>query len=312
MPAQQVKKQRDNIHGIVLLDKPSGMSSNKVLQIVKRVFNAKKAGHTGALDPLATGLLPLCFGQATKLADYLLGQNKTYLVTAKLGERTTTSDSEGELVDTKEIPLLDDCKLEKYLEHFRGEIIQTPSMYSALKYQGKPYYYYARKGIEIERVSRPVTIFNCELLSHTADTLTLRVACSKGTYIRTLIDDLGEIIGCGAHVIALRREHIDGIHGDMVSLDLFESRDDEQFKSALLPPEAVINCDTYTLSDSELEGLRIGTLASVESMTSSDLMVLKSQDNIVFAYAQREENNHFKIARRFIHGFGTLESEVIG
>ena len=301
------KKIKMDVNGIILLDKPTGMSSNKALQIVKRALNANKAGHTGALDPLATGLLPLCFGQATKLADYLLGQDKTYLVTAKLGERTTTSDSEGEIVESRQAPTLSPSIIQKYLESFQGEIIQTPSMYSALKYQGKPYYYYARKGIVIERVSRPVTIFFCELIDFTSDTITLRVRCSKGTYIRTLIDDLGENMGCGAHVVALRRESIEGIRGTMCKIDLFNSESSFDLKSLLLCPDRVISCDAYVLSKDEQEKLCIGILKSIECETLFDLILLKSQEGIIFGCAQKIHTNQFEITRRFVNGFGYNE-----
>lgn len=301
------KAERQDVHGIVLLDKPTGMSSNKALQIVKRALNAKKAGHTGALDPLATGLLPLCFGQATKLADYMLGQDKTYLVTAKLGERTTTSDSDGEIISSKPIPDLTEQQIEKYLENFRGPINQTPSMYSALKYQGKPYYYYARKGIEIDRVTRQVTIFDCSLVAFTKDNLTLSVRCSKGTYIRTLIDDLGELIGCGAHVTMLRRIDIDGVEGQMVALSEFETGDLLAIKQYLSSPDDVINCDTYQLTEQEVEDIYLGHLKQVVSQSSNDLLALKSKGGTVYAYAQRTERDRFNITRRFIFGFGHTE-----
>jgi|GEM_PF-845762 len=300
----QQKPPKLDIHGIILLDKPTNMSSNKALQIVKRTLNAKKAGHTGALDPLATGLLPLCFGQATKMADFLLGQNKTYLVTAKLGERTTTSDSEGEIIATKDIPQLNTATIENYLDSFRGEIIQTPSMYSALKFQGKPYYYYARKGIDIERVSRPVTIIKNELLELTADTLTLRVQCTKGTYIRTLIDDLGELIGCGAHVIALRREQIDGIQGDMVSMDQLEENNTHCL-AALLSPTTVLDCDKYVLTkDEEIEFVK-GRLKEIITKKKKALLALISENGQTLGYAQYTKDNFYSITRRFIYGFGT-------
>lgn len=299
--AQTIEKK--DIHGIVLLDKPTGMSSNKALQIVKRALKAKKAGHTGALDPLATGLLPLCFGQATKLAEYLLGKDKTYIVTAKLGERTTTSDSEGDIVATKPVPEFNESILENYLQSFRGDILQTPSMYSALKFQGKPYYYYARKGIEIERVNRQVTIFKNELLGFTKDTITLRVQCSKGTYIRTLVDDLGELMGCGAHVTTLHRESIEGIKGQMTPLAIVE----EEADFYLQEPSTIITCGYYVLSSIELQSLKIGTLKEISTQTVEDIIVLKDEKGTVFAYAERIENDRFIITKRFIRGFGFTE-----
>jgi tRNA pseudouridine55 synthase len=195
------------IDGIVLLDKDTGMSSNFALQRVKRFFNANKAGHTGALDPLATGMLPICLGEATKFSQHLLEADKRYLVTAKLGERTDTSDSDGEVVQTRQVNITQEM-LDEKLAFFRGTTQQIPSMYSALKYQGQPLYKYAREGIEVPRESRPITVFELNFIKLEGDELTLDIHCSKGTYIRTIIDDLGEMLGCGAHVIMLRRTQV--------------------------------------------------------------------------------------------------------
>lgn len=195
------------IDGIVLLDKDTGMSSNFALQRVKRFFNANKAGHTGALDPLATGMLPICLGEATKFSQHLLDSDKRYLVTAKLGERTDTSDSDGEVVQTRPVNFTQ-VQLDEKLAFFRGTTQQVPSMYSALKYQGQPLYKYAREGIEVPRESRPITVFELNFIKLEGDELTLDIHCSKGTYIRTIIDDLGEMLGCGAHVIMLRRTQV--------------------------------------------------------------------------------------------------------
>ncbi|WP_047976569.1 tRNA pseudouridine(55) synthase TruB [Muribacter muris] len=197
------KKGRD-VHGVFLLDKPQGVSSNEIMQKVKRLFQANKAGHTGALDPLATGMLPICLGEATKFSQFLLDADKRYRVTAKLGERTDTSDAEGQVVQTRpvNIALAD---ILATLPQFRGDILQVPTMFSALKHNGKPLYEYARAGITIEREARPITIFELTFIDYQAPFLTLDVHCSKGTYIRTLVDDLGEALGCGAHVTVLRR-----------------------------------------------------------------------------------------------------------
>ncbi|MFH4613239.1 tRNA pseudouridine(55) synthase TruB [Vibrio diabolicus] len=192
------------INGVILLDKPTGISSNDALQKVKRIYFAEKAGHTGALDPLATGMLPICLGEATKFSQFLLDSDKRYRVIAKLGERTNTSDSDGEVVETRPIDVTLD-KLEAYIEKFRGESDQVPSMFSALKYQGKPLYEYARKGIEVPRESRKITVYEIVLHRFEGDEVEMEVHCSKGTYIRTIVDDLGEMLGCGAHVTMLRR-----------------------------------------------------------------------------------------------------------
>ncbi|HHF2889917.1 TPA: tRNA pseudouridine(55) synthase TruB [Vibrio diabolicus] len=192
------------INGVILLDKPTGISSNDALQKVKRIYFAEKAGHTGALDPLATGMLPICLGEATKFSQFLLDSDKRYRVIAKLGERTNTSDSDGEVVETRPVDVTLD-KLEACIDKFRGESDQVPSMFSALKYQGKPLYEYARKGIEVPRESRKITVYEIVLHRFEGDEVEMEVHCSKGTYIRTIVDDLGEMLGCGAHVTMLRR-----------------------------------------------------------------------------------------------------------
>lgn len=197
------KKGRD-VHGVFLLDKPQGMSSNDILQKVKRLFQANKAGHTGALDPLATGMLPICLGEATKFSQFLLDSDKRYQVTAKLGERTDTSDAEGQVVEARAVNV-GEAEIIAALDQFRGDILQVPTMFSALKHNGKPLYEYARQGITVEREARSITIFELRFIEYSAPYLTLEVHCSKGTYIRTLVDDLGEVLGCGAHVTVLRR-----------------------------------------------------------------------------------------------------------
>ncbi|MGL4939412.1 tRNA pseudouridine(55) synthase TruB [Shewanella sp.] len=211
------------IDGIVLLDKATGMSSNFALQRVKRFFNANKAGHTGALDPLATGMLPICLGEATKFSQHLLDADKRYLVTAKLGQRTDTSDSDGVVVQTRPLEFTQE-QLLSALEHFRGDTQQVPSMYSALKYQGQPLYKYAREGIEVPREARPITVFELNFIKLEGDELTLDIHCSKGTYIRTIIDDLGEMLGCGAHVVMLRRTQVAQYpYANMVTLEQLEA-----------------------------------------------------------------------------------------
>lgn len=196
-----------DVHGVLLLDKPQGASSNDVLQKVKRIFNANRAGHTGALDPLATGMLPICLGEATKFSQYLLDSDKRYRVIARLGERTDTSDADGNVVQTRPVTF-SQAELDAALDSFRGDTLQVPSMFSALKHQGRPLYEYARQGIEIERPARPVTVYELQFIRWQNDELELEIHCSKGTYIRSIIDDLGEKLGCGAHVIMLRRVQV--------------------------------------------------------------------------------------------------------
>ncbi len=198
------KKGRD-IHGILLLDKPAGISSNKALQEVRHHLNARKAGHTGSLDPLATGLLPLCFGEATKVSAMMLDDDKSYDVVIQLGIMTDTGDLEGQVVQEKPIPVLSSSQIERCLQHFSGEIDQVPPMYSALKHEGKKLYELARGGVEVERKARRIRIEQLQLLDRQQDSLTLRVDCSKGTYIRSLAEDIGEYLGTCATVKALRR-----------------------------------------------------------------------------------------------------------
>ncbi|WP_367671333.1 tRNA pseudouridine(55) synthase TruB [Serratia symbiotica] len=193
-----------DIHGVLLLDKPQGLSSNDALQKVKRLYNANRAGHTGALDPLATGMLPICLGEATKFSQFLLNSDKRYRVIAKLGQRTDTSDADGQVVQQRPVSFTQ-AQLDVALDNFRGDLRQVPSMYSALKYQGKKLYEYARQGIEVPREARSITVYQLQVVRCEGDELELEIHCSKGTYIRTIIDDLGELLGCGAHVIYLRR-----------------------------------------------------------------------------------------------------------
>nr|WP_299245293.1 tRNA pseudouridine(55) synthase TruB [uncultured Halomonas sp.] len=193
------------VNGVLLLDKPAGMSSNHALQRVRRLFQAQKAGHTGTLDPMATGLLPVCFGEATKFSSYLLDADKRYRTFVRLGEITDTGDAEGDIVERRSVPCFTDADIEKVLASFCGEIDQVPPMYSALKHQGKPLYELARQGKTIERAPRRVTVYDMRLLSRDAMGFELEVACSKGTYIRTLAEDIGQALGCGAHITALRR-----------------------------------------------------------------------------------------------------------
>ncbi len=198
------KKGRE-IDGVLILDKASGHSSNAALQDIKRLFDANKAGHTGSLDPLASGLLPICLGQSTKVAQFLLNDDKRYFVRGKLGQISNTGDSEGELNQYGSTNNLDENALRNTLKEFIGEINQVPPMYSALKKNGMPLYKLARKGIEVERKARKVSIYEIQFIGLEKDILTLEVSCSKGTYIRTLVEDIGKSMGCGGYVIELRR-----------------------------------------------------------------------------------------------------------
>lgn len=242
---------KEEVDGILLLDKPTELSSNNVLQKVRRLFNAKKAGHTGALDPLATGMLPICFGMATKFSQFLLNADKRYHVIARLGQRTDTADIHGRIICQRPIKVTQ-SQLSDALNKFQGNLTQVPSMYSALKYHGKPLYKYARQGLIVERKSRIITIYDLKCNRWQGDELELTIHCSKGTYIRTIIDDLGQLLGCGAHVIYLRRLQVANYsHEQMITLEQLNSLKHllgssssalrEKLNSFLLPIDTVIN-----------------------------------------------------------------------
>ena len=236
---QQVR----DISGVVLLDKASGSSSNYVLQQVKRLFGANKAGHTGSLDPLASGLLPICLGQATKVAQFLLDDDKRYFVRAKFGQVSSTGDSEGKIVNFGSTKGIDESSIRVTLLKFIGDINQVPPMYSALKHNGTPLYKLARKGIEIERSSRPVTIHEINFLDLEDAVVSLEVSCSKGTYIRTLVEDIGKSLGCGGYVVELRR--IEFAH-----LDISRSKTYEQLSK--LKEQNLESLDSVILSADEM------------------------------------------------------------
>jgi tRNA pseudouridine55 synthase len=239
------KRYGRNISGILILDKPEGESSNRSLQKVKRLFEAAKAGHTGSLDPLATGVLPLCFGEATKISQFLLDSNKAYKAKIKLGVKTATGDSEGEVLAEKDCTHISLQDIEKALDNFRGEIQQVPSMYSALKHQGVPLYKLARAGKTVERKTRIVSIYELNLISYENAYLDLDIHCSKGTYIRTIADDLGEALEVGAHVTALRRTQAGPFNLDQAhsykSLEQLKKEDDfDAIDELLIPADQAI------------------------------------------------------------------------
>jgi tRNA pseudouridine55 synthase len=250
-----------DVSGILVLDKPQGMSSNDAVQKAKRLFNARKVGHTGALDPLATGVLPLCFGEATKFSQYLLTSDKRYWVRIRLGVATDSGDADGEVTAIRAVEGVDEAAVEAALRFFRGEIDQVPSMFSAIKHQGQPLYKLARKGIEIERQARRVTIYANELLSLDGDTVELAIHCSKGTYVRTIAEELGELLGCGAHVIELRRTSAGPYsEEDLVTFDELEAaREKGSLDPFLLPvASAVREWPEVKLSDNTAYYLRQG------------------------------------------------------
>ncbi len=253
MKQPQVKIQRRPLSGVFLLNKPEGISSNGALQRVRWLYRAAKGGHTGALDPLATGLLPICLGDATKFSHYLLDADKTYHTVVRLGRTTTTGDREGETVTEHAIPPLDAERIEAVLATLRGPIMQVPPMYSALKKDGRPLYELARQGIEIERPARPVTIHRLSLLAFDDQTLTLEVTCSKGTYIRTLAEDIGAGLGCGGYVETLHRTQTGPfVLDESMTIDYLETLDDTTRDALLLPTWApVADMPRVQLDDGE-------------------------------------------------------------
>ena len=226
-----------DVSGVIVLDKPPGMSSSDAVQRVKRLFAARKVGHTGALDPLATGVLPLCLGEATKFSQYLLDSDKRYRTQVRLGISTDSGDSDGQVLQERSTAGITRQRIDEALDAFRGAIEQVPSMFSAVKHQGRPLYKLARQGLEVEREARPVTIHANEILALEDDALTLDIHCSKGTYVRTIAHDLGEALGCGAHVCALRRTMAGPYtEADLTTLDAVAEASAERRADSLLRP----------------------------------------------------------------------------
>lgn len=254
------RPERRDIDGVFLLDKCSGYTSNSSLQRVKRLYSARKAGHTGSLDPLASGLLPICLGEATKFSSFLLNSDKRYQVRIRLGVETDTADSEGAATVTRAVPPLSAPLIEHVLSRFRGEGTQVPPMYSALKQQGRRLYDLARQGVEVERPARPITIFSLRLLDFTAATIDLDVHCSKGTYVRTLAEDIGRELGCGGHVERLRRTGVGSL--DITSactIERLESIPGTNRDDLLLPVDGLVaQLPLVTLNDAMAALVRQG------------------------------------------------------
>ena len=304
-------KGRD-VNGILVIDKPQGLTSNGVLQQVKRLYGAAKAGHTGALDPLATGVLPLCFGEATKFSQTMLDSDKAYTATAHLGERTETGDSEGSVVENRPVPEgLSADILEPLLDRFRGDIQQVPSMYSALKHKGRPLYEYARQGIEIERPARPVTIYSLELLAIRDNEMDVAVKCTKGTYIRSLVEDIGEVIGCGAHVIALRRTLAAGFTladaHDVPGMEAMRERD-ESLDSLLVAPDAALSMfPEHRLSGPVLVSILNGQAVRIDAQLEQGYVrVYGNQDFVGLAEAFPDSEGTQLVPKRLVKTDGRL------
>jgi tRNA pseudouridine55 synthase len=299
------------VNGILLVDKHQGESSNAIVQQIKRLYGAAKAGHTGALDPLATGMLPVCLGEATKFSQFLLDADKTYEVEAQLGVRTNTSDADGEVVATAEVDVTL-AQLEQALQHFRGKIQQVPSMFSALKYNGHPLYYYARQGIDIQREPREIEVFSNELLSFNADSVRLRIHCSKGTYIRTIVDDLGQLLGCGAHVRELRRTQVADFPETMAPVSHYQglvegidSADDalQILDSLLLSMDTpVLNLPAIALSQADTERLQQGQALSIsDTVLAGTFVRVYGPDDLFLGIANVADNQTLQPKRLVVY-----------
>ncbi len=281
--ARRKQSRGRRVNGILLLDKPLGITSNAALQEVKRLFRAAKAGHTGNLDPLASGMLPICLGEATKFSVYLLDADKVYLGSCKLGIRTTTADAEGEIIETRPVPELTEAQVEVVLEQFRGEIEQIPPMHSAIKQNGQPLYKLARQGIEVERQPRKVTIHELTLTRLQGDELELYVHCSKGTYIRTLVEDIGAALGCGAFLSGLRRTRVGPFPEEaMVTMEALRAEAQEgaeQLDRHLLPADhALGGYPGVTLTESSLFYVRQGQAVQVSQAPTAGWVRLFDSD----------------------------------
>jgi tRNA pseudouridine55 synthase len=307
--APRVKRQRLDVHGILLLDKPVGLTSNRALQEVKHLLLARKAGHTGSLDPLASGLLPLCFGEATKVSRFLLDADKRYRAVFRLGASTSTGDAEGEVLETRPVTV-SRREIESAIQHFTGPIEQVPPMYSAIKQGGQPLYKLARAGIVTERAPRPVTIYAFDVLDLADDSLTVDIRCSKGTYVRSLAHDLGELLGCGAHVAELRRTAMGGFSIDeTITLEAFAALPGPRERAARLIPadQALRSLPQVVLSSNAAFYFCQGQAVSARPLPVAGAWVRVYQDGGRFLGLGAEEDGQLA-PRRLLHA--TEEPEI--
>ena len=283
--SKQFRHQWRDLDGILLLDKPEGLSSNQALQAARRIFNARKAGHTGSLDPFATGMLPLCFGQATKVSGQMLEASKTYRVNCQLGIQTSTGDPEGEITLEADVPQLDESTIVRTLLEFTGEIEQVPPMYSALKHQGKRLYQLARQGIEVERKPRKVEIFSLSLNSFTAESLILTVHCSKGTYIRTLVQDLAQAWGTVGHATGLRRLSVEPFNEsamvDMTQLEQLGEDLPALDELLLSVDQALLHLPACRLDAEQSRQLKFGQRVTTSEPVAGRVRVYGPQDDFI-------------------------------
>lgn len=294
-----------DIDGILLLDKPAGLSSNQALQKARHIFRARKAGHTGSLDPLATGLLPICFGEATKIASYLLGSKKAYAAECRLGATTTTDDAEGEIVERRPVPEIDEATLESALRTLRGRIAQTAPVYSALKQGGVPLYKRARRGEEVVAPTREVDVFRLDVAEHSRDALKLDVECGSGTYIRSLVRDLGERLGCGAHLTSLRRLWVAPFMAPHMFTfaqieELATGADPASLDAIALPLEAGLAVlPQLKVSTDEALMLRQGKRLALPARSPEALCCARTMDGRVIALVEIDENGGVRVRRGF-------------
>lgn len=289
---------RESINGVLLLDKPLNQSSNKVLQTAKRLFNAKKAGHTGSLDPLATGMLPICFGDATKFSQFMLDADKGYTATGKLGINTTTQDADGEVVETRDCLHITEKRLLETLKSFTGKIEQVPSMYSALKKDGVPLYKLARKGISVERKARSINIYELELIAFNLPFFTIRVRCSKGTYIRNLVEDIGNTLEVGAFVSKLHRDF--SCPFEAQKMLKFEDLENKVLNEAMLYPisSMVSHFPVINLNARQQELLYYGLSVEVDNdVQPGELYQLFNDSDHFLGLAQYKDSNCIKAKR---------------
>lgn len=282
---QTTRLRTPQLDAILLLEKPTGITSNAALQDAKYFLRQKKAGHTGSLDPLATGMLPIVFGEAAKFSQMLLDSDKAYHCRAQLGVVTTTGDSDGEVVSQMPVPELSDQEIQTVIEKFIGDIQQIPPIYSAIKYQGKPLYQYAREGVDVPRDARCVHIFRCEVVSRTADTIDLFVHCSKGTYIRSLVEDIGTALGCGAHVTRLHRDWVNPfVNAKTVTLEqlkaLHAGTEQLDIHDVILPIDAgLMGFPGLTVTAEQVKALYFGQEIQVEEDVPPGLVRLYNPEN---------------------------------
>jgi|TARA_B110001469_G_scaffold84922_1_gene80394 tRNA pseudouridine55 synthase len=293
-----IKSPKQEINGLLIIDKPLGFSSNQTLSKIKWLYNPKKAGHTGTLDPLATGILPVCLGEATKFSSYLFDANKTYAAKIKLGFTSSTADAEGTLKDLNIVKFPNKTEVTNVLKTFEGAIEQTPPMYSALKHDGKPLYEYARQGIQIPRKKRIITIFSIKLINLEKDELILEINCSKGTYIRTLAEDIGEKLKVGGYLSSLRRTVVGSLTiNDAIALDsIEESLVEDRFKFINPIDRFLNNFDSLIVSNDEASAIKDGKIVHKKEALEN-IYRLYTQENFFIGLAEGDAKGNLKVKR---------------